>query len=145
MLWVPRPQEPGSSSSNKGSTLIAGCIWCFVMSVSGAGLLKWRVAPWLWHLWRFPRDTAAAGMSFPPPPSLLFPPWEMWSLPGALTMVQLPSPGPALSLDREPSHRGLKSGMEPRWGGEQTAEGGPRGRVCVREETLEQHLSFCRC
>lgn len=36
VLYVPRPQEPSSLSSNKGSTLIAGCIWCFVVSVPEA-------------------------------------------------------------------------------------------------------------
>lgn len=115
---MPCPQEPGSSSSNNGSTLIDGCIWCFVVSVPGAGLLGWRVALWLWHLWRFPRDTAAPGMSFPPTSSLLFPRWEMWSLLGALTVVQLPSPGPALSLDREPSHRRSEiwNGAHMGWG-----------------------------
>lgn len=38
------PAHKSSSSSNKGSTLITGCIWCFVVSVPGADLLAWRVA-----------------------------------------------------------------------------------------------------
>ena len=123
MLYVPRPQEPNSSSSNKGSTLIAGCIWCFVVSVPEArfagaeghpvALASLEISSRCCSCW-----SVLSSPSFP-----LFPPWGMWSLPGGLATVQLPSPGPTPSLDREPSHRG--SGI---WNGAQRG----RGRDCGR-------------
>lgn len=132
-----RPPEPCSSVSDKGSTLITGCVWSFVVSVPGAGfagvnghpvaLVSLEIAWCCCSCRRF--------LCFPP----LFPPQRLWSLPSGLTTDQ-PSSGPPTSLDpwvdNHPAED-LEPGTEPGVGARgQTLKGGHCGQVCVTEEAL---------
>ena len=131
------PTRAGSSSSDKGSPLITGCVWGLFCPSLEQGLLEGRAALWPWHHWRFPAEAAAAGKSSASP-SPLFSPWWLWRLPGGLTPDR-PSLGPAPSL-------GVIATPPGTWNREQslekTAEGGPRGQMCGREGPAQSPSSL---